>query len=130
MIKPNDMANDMANINNKPDISQINRFSERFFRLKSLRFLHTHYKDVLHTIKSIYSYIDRLEWDNTRLTMELNKERERAQKLQVYTALMQVEMNKQLIRHSFPYFKGVDITEIFVKDENYYEQFKQAYNYE
>lgn len=120
----------MANINNKPDISQINRFSERFFKLKSLNFLHAHYKDVLHTIRAIYSYIDHLEHNNTRLTIALNKERGKREKIQVHDALMQVEMNKKLIVPELPYFKEVDISQYYVKDESYYEQFKEAYNYE
>lgn len=120
----------MANVSNKPDISQINRFSERFFKLKSLNFLHSHYKDVLHTIRSIYNYIDHLEQDKTRLTIELNKEREKREKMQVHTALMQVEMNKKLIVPELPYLKEVDISQYYVKDASYFEQFKEAYNYE
>ena len=120
----------MANVNNKPDIDIINRFTDKLFSLKKLSFLFPLYEDVLQTIKSIYRYIEHLEGNNTKLTIELNQEREKREKLQVHAALLQVEMNKKLIVPELPYFKDADITQYFVKDESYHEQFKIAYNHE
>jgi|TARA_Y100000031_G_C7908604_1_gene242772 hypothetical protein len=120
----------MANVSNKPDIDIINRFTDKLFSLKKLSFLFPLYEDALQEIKSIYRYIGRLEGDNTRLTIELNQEREKREKLQVHAALMQVEMNKNLFVPSAPYFKEVDISQYFVNDDSYYEQFKTAYNHE
>jgi len=117
----------MANINNKPDIQTINRFSNKLFKLKKLSFLYPLYEDALQEIKNIYRYITLQDNRITELSIELNKEREARAKLQLYIALTQVEANKKLIRHSIPYFKGVDITEYFVKDTEYYNQFKKAY---
>jgi len=102
----------MANISIKPDISQINSFSERLSKLKSLKFLHQHYKDVLAVIKNIYSYVDHLEEENTRLSMAYNKEREKRKKLQLHTALLQFEMNKHFITPTLPYLQETNIKNI------------------
>lgn len=119
----------MANISNKPDISQINRFSERFLKSRTTQFLHQHYKEILQVIRSIYGYIDHLEASNTELSIAYNQEKEKRQQMEVYIALMQFEMNRQGVRPYVPYLTENPIIKTFVKDESFISRFQEAFTY-
>ena len=119
----------MANISNKPDISQINRFTERLSKLKKFGFLQEHYREVLSVIKSIYSYIDHMEARNTELSIAYNQEKEKRQQMEVYIALMQFEMNRQGVRPYVPYLTENPIIKTFVKDPKFISNFQEAITY-
>ena len=113
----------------KPDINQINSFSERIFKLKNLKFLREHYNTVLATIENIYSYADHLEEENTRLSIAFNAEREKREKLQIHSALLQLELNKHIVKPTIPYLKDHNIRDYYVIDNSYHKEFKEAFNY-